>query len=652
MKKFNLSGLFALSLAMIAPMKIQAQEGGEFIFTYAYEGAELDLFGVQRNVGIDAAMLLQDPSLVGAEVVGVSVDIPTKEGCSCDPIASAWLTKKLQTEGEYNLPDTQQVNGEIKNYGSEENPELRLDLTFPVPYTLTEDGIYVGYSVTVTSCNVPGSGWTAKYPIYTVNNVEKPQGMMIHTTATGSQLPQKYPDWVDLGIDRKQALAMRVILRGKTMSDAASLDPKQTIYVEPSSSGLVYTDLNNYGDSPISSIEYTYTIKDGEETVSSATKELTLDESVPGNPGAYTTLDLSFDSPETEGEYSVELRVDKVNGEENEFEGTTSFNMVVVPFLPKNRPLVEDCTGFWCGYCPYVWVTTHQMMDKYGEDFLSLSYHTADRIQGVEDDAMPIDTYGPPRVYLNDRHESIKKENTESLWLLKRRELAPADIDLNIYWTDDSQTALRAESNLKFVYDDPEADYMLTYALVEDGMSSPSWSQANYYYEDNFTGPYWDFFCGKEYHVTGIVYDDVVVSFPNTKGIPSSVPSEIIGGESYKHVSTLELKDAVSRYSSSSNYNQSIILDKDKLRVVALLIDAKTGNVCNAASSGYSKDAKVYVDNSAIESVESNGTESEVLSIEYFSLDGVRLEAAPSSGAAIAVKHMTDGSLKTEKIMK
>lgn len=65
-------------------------------------------------------------------------------------------------EGEFNVPDIMEVNGTITNYGTEASPEMRLDVTFPEPYLLTEEGVYVGYSVNVTDCNVPGTGWTSK----------------------------------------------------------------------------------------------------------------------------------------------------------------------------------------------------------------------------------------------------------------------------------------------------------------------------------------------------------------------------------------------------------------------------------------------------------------------------------------------------------
>lgn len=648
MRIYNSLVLNTLIAATLFPFGTHAANE-DFIFTYDSEGATHDLFGIQRCVQIDAAMRIKDPSLVGFDILGVSVDIPSKAGCECDPEASAWLTSNLQVEGEFNLPDIQEANGTIRNYGTDSEPELRLDIMFPESYKVPEEGVYVGYSVTVKNCNVPGSGWTSKYPIVTVCDVDKPESFMIHCTKGASALPQKYPEWIDLSEEKHQALAMRVLMRGNRMENAAALEPLQTLYAAPGESGHVYTNLNNYGTQPISSIEYTYTLDSNDVNPVTFTKELTFESPIPGQTGSYITLDLPFVAPEALGKHSVAIRVNKVNKEINEISGSTILNIETVPFLPVNRPLVEDYAGTWCGYCPAVYVAVKQMHDKYGEDFLSIAYYVNDNIQGVLASELPSQDSGLPRVYINDRNESIVYDNLEYLWLRKRRELAPADINVNIHWTDTEHTALRAESSVRFIYDDPDADYMVAYAMVEDGMSDPKWSQANEYMNADFEGPYWDLFCGKGFRVLGLVYDDVVLNFPYPKGIQGSLPSVICGEKEYRHSSVLDLKDAVCKYPHINNYGESIIKDPGKIRIVALLIDGKTGEVCNAASSGYSGNADVFDTPERVESIQAGTETSEVVFLEYFTLEGQRLNRIPESGPVIIVSHMADGNIVTKK---
>lgn len=649
MKRILLTIATVLSAVLLLPLQSHAAEG-EFTFTYDYPGAEHDYFGIQRIVVIDAAMLLNDPSLVGNKVVGISVDIPVKQGCECNPRASAWLTKKLQVDGEFNLPDTQETFGEIKNYGTEENPELRLDITFDEPYTLTEEGIYVGYSLDVLNCNVPGTGWTAKYPIVTVCNVNKKESFMVHVTKGTSTLPQKYPEWYDMGQEKNQALAMRVIMQGEVNENAASLEPLHTLYQAPETYGYVYTNVYNAGSSEISSISYSYTVADENGTIVTEpkTRDVTIDPPLRGQTGAYQTLDLPFKTPSETGKYHANITVDKVNGKPNDMNHVATLDMEVVPFLPHNRPLVEDHTGFWCGYCPRVYVILKQMHDKYGKEFIPITYHREDELQTIAPGEFP-PTSDIPCVYINDRSENIDYTNVEKVWLNKRRELAPAEINVSLFWDNDDKTALRAESTVKFVYDDPDARYMLTYAMVEDDMSNLKWSQHNYLTNEEHEGDYWDLFCGKEYTVRGLVYDDVIVNFKDIYGIEGSLPSSITGGEEYKHEEVLYLSDATCKHEYGSQVGKNVIIDKDKLRIVAFIIDGKTGNICNAASTGYSgnigneDDPHVAVDVADADMIP--------VATEYYTIEGIRLDSMPDTGIVIKVDYLKNGKIRTQKLI-
>lgn len=627
----------------LAPWLASPASAEETVFTYSYDGCTYEYFGSQRNVRTDAAMLLNEPGLTGMQILGVSVDIPTLGECKCDPNAAAWLTTKLGVDGEDYTYDIIRTWGEIKNYGTEEAPELRLDITFDEPYTLTDKGVYVGYSLQVLSCKTPG-GSTLKYPLTLVDNIDKPECFMIHCNKGESTLPQKYVEWTDLGQSMHQALAMRVILGGATIPDGAMLEPQQTLYIEPGKSGNVYTNIVNYGNSPINSFEYTYTVGGKEYT-----EEVTLDTPVLGQIGAYQTLDLVFNAENEPGEYNVPVTLTKINGEENGYAEAGMLAMTVVPFVPVNNPVVEDVTGLWCGYCPQVYVNCLQMNDKYGHDFLALAYHSVDRLQTVPSGDMPIDTYGPPKVYMGDRKNTIDFMNMETLWQRARRQLAPAQVDVKLYWENEEHLALMAKADVKFVYDDPDAEYMLAYAMVEDGMSDPSWMQANSISNYNYVGPYWDLFIGQPRWVKGLTYDDVIVSFPHTTGVAGSLPAQITAGEVYNHLSTMPLENAKCAYAGSDDYGKNVIQNTDKLRIVALLIDGKTGNVCNAATTAYAADAPLYNELSAVDGINADAT---VESVEYYSLEGVRLQGAPEHGICIEVKRLSTGNTQTKKILK
>lgn len=110
----------------------------------------------------------------------------------------------------------------------------------------------------------------------------------------------------------------------------------------------------------------------------------------------------------------------------------------------------------------------------------------------------------------------------------------------------------------------------------------------------------------------------------------------------YNHNHILDLSDATCKYSVISTFGESLIKDPEKLRVIVLLIDGNTGNVVNAASSAHSG----MTDNSRTEEIPEK---SEVLSTEYFSLDGRHIYPQPGSRVVIVVLHMSDGTTQTEK---
>lgn len=637
MKRNIFAGLFAAGVAVIAPMTATAED---FTFTYNYEGAELSGFGTQRNVPTDAAMLLKNPSLVGSKIVGISVDIPYIKDCTVDPTGYGFLTTELKLKGDDNDPDIIETAGQVTNVGTEEEPQMRLDVTFAEPYTLTEEGVYVGYTLFVTNCKTV-SGWTSKYPLLLVDNIDQPQAFMIHQRQGSSTLPSKYPEWTDLGAEKHQALAMRVILSGEQHDTAAFPEFQQGLYAAPGTTGNVFTLLTNGGTEPVELIEYTYIA--GDRVV---TNEYVVDPPLAGQTGATTLIDLPFEVPAEEGVYNYDVRITKVNGVENSHTGSTPLTVEVVPFLPVNRPIIDDYTAFWCQFCPSVYVAVRQLQDKYGEfEALAVSYHVTDDLWTVDLAKFPNADYGTPSAFINRNQADI--DNLEYDWLRARRQLAPADLDVKLYWADNSHKSVIAQSNLKFVYDDPEADYNMVYVMVEDDMRDPSWAQRNAYTKDNFDGKYWDLFCGKPLVVTGIVYNDVALYLPETNGIAGSVPANIVSGEDYSYNYEMSLSKAICLNSQSTNgmYGKNVIKNSDKIRVVALLLDNKTGKVCNAATTGYTADAPVY----GTVGVDELGEGVTVLTTEYYSLDGLRLSEKPEAGVCIVVEGLSDGTVRTAK---
>ena len=114
----------------------------------------------------DVAMLIQNPALVGARILGVRIAFPFANDLSN---ASAWLTKQLPAivSSKAGAPDITSKAFDIK--------EGTTEILFEQPYTLTAEGVYVGYSFDVAKVT------TALRPVVTTAYTT-PGGFYIHTT--------------------------------------------------------------------------------------------------------------------------------------------------------------------------------------------------------------------------------------------------------------------------------------------------------------------------------------------------------------------------------------------------------------------------------------------------------------------------------------
>lgn len=136
-------------------------------------------------------------------------------------------------------------------------------------------------------------------------------------------------------------------------------------------------------------------------------------------------------------------------------------------------------------------------------------------------------------------------------------------------------------------------------------------------------------------YISGLTYNFVVVGYNGTGWIESSLPQSIEADKSYTYDYSFDLRGI------TANCNPSMIQDKSKLNVVALLIDSTTGYVANAI--------KVNVYDS-----EANGVKSvsqtdadQATPVAYYSADG-RAMTGPQKGLNIV--RMSNG--RTVKVVR
>lgn len=603
-----------LLTGVVAAAAAPAAVAGEIDFSYNPDGLDYYVYGFNKKETYDIAIKINDPMLVGCRVTGISVPVPAEnewlEG------VCAWMSSELKLESKVNVADIATKEGVVENYS--------LDVTFDEPYVIPEEGVYVGYSFKVTTLDDYSNN-----PVAVVYGSD-PDGLYIHSSRSRLK-------WSSIAASSGIVSSMVVRLDSDFgPSDAGVLVPEKT-YVAVNEKSDVAITLINHGSEPLKSFSYSYAVGDhhGEGTME-------LSEPLAPN-GRKTTTPVTIDPIPELGTYPFVLTIDKFNGVDNKDPYTTaSGDIEVIPFLPVNRPLVEEFTGLNCGYCPRGFVAMEQMSHDYPELFVGMAYHGGSYERGCMATTSiydwPVSITGFPSGTIN-RERVFDPSYFTSEWASYRNNMPVADVDVAIEWADEEQTRLNAKAVAKFIYDYKEAGYKLSLALVADGLTNPEWKQSNYFAggrpDSNPDSPFWEPFINGGSYVEGLVFNDVVAYYKDVKGIEGSLPEDIKAGDELTYDYSINMADV------KNDMGEYFINTGATVHMVAIILDADGKFVnCN-------KSASITVDNAT--GVESVGADSSVVEVVYYDLQG-RMIQNPAEGIFVKVEKMSDGTERRSKV--
>ena len=302
-----------------------------------------------------------------------------------------------------------------------------------------------------------------------------------------------------------------------------------------------------------------------------------------------------------------QLVITRVNGQPNEqmAEAVADGSLITLAQASPRRTLIEEYTGTWCGYCPRGTIGLELLREEFADDIAVVSIHT--------DDPMTILGYQPmyenvrdyPTAFFNREYDvdpyagSLEQPRGSRYDVLWQQSLpTEASLDVKAQWSSSLQTRINVTSTMRFQYQSDTAPYGLAYVLVEDGLEcdTTGWEQRNFYYyfkdQDDYKpgtqmgDDFKDYLNVDTEYMQGVVYNDVAVAaYGITEGLANSVKAPLAVGEEKTH-----------SYTISVGLN-NLIQDKQRLRVVAFIIDRKSGRVVNAAV------ADVHSETDGIESV-------------------------------------------------
>lgn len=599
--------------------------GNSIDFSYFTGKEDITVWGEAKPQTYDVAIRLNEPALVGTHIDNIQIPL---QGLANLKNVKVWLSSQLRVENGQNVPDLVSVDVTPTEEGF-------TVVNLEKPYTIPAEGVYVGYSVTIDELLDDD----AAYPIVLCAN-NKTDGLFLHTS-------NGFLKWLPMADNMGLNSMIKVNVSGKNVADNAVVaEENNTQYVkvgEPIEQKLTFV---NHGSKGIQSLDLDLTLNG-----TTTQQHIDLAEPVEGAFGLTTTQAVTLPALSERGNYELSVKVTKVNGQDNaEAEVVATTPVIALNTVPKHRTLMEEYTGTWCGWCIRGFVGLEKLAELYPDDFVCASFHNGDPMEIMSSDDFPSPVQGFPTAYMDrmaeidpfwgfnygDKPMGIADDMAE-----RAKEFGQASIDMETAFDADNDL-VTVNTTVTFPYDETEADepqFAIEYLLLADGLTGEGseWTQSNYYAgnTDEACDELQPFIDAPD-HIEGLVFNDVVVMVSEVGGIEESLPATFTADEPIKHTYTFNLAEAL------NTSGQYVIQDKNKLRVVALLVNLATGEVCNAN--------KVKVgEKTGINTLTADMNN--IRSIDYFDLSGRKVSRA-QQGVSIMRINYNNGTSKSVKVLR
>ena len=602
--------------------------GASVQFSY-FTGAEDVLTeGFGKAETYDVAIKLDNPDLVGTKIESITFPLISVSNVTN---ISGWISTQLCIdENGKNVPDL--ASKKLLSIGLEEGIQT---VKLATPYTIPEGGVYVGYSFTVTK--IENQKDDNIQPIATIPGYND-GGLYIHSSKTMIK-------WIDCAPYLSETALIGVVVSGRNIKENAATIAGETVYTLTNKEVSVPLKVVNYGAEGVSSIDLEYTL---DNQTATQHIELDEDEAIDGFYGKAAQVTLTVPALSKKGIYELQLDVKKVNGQDNQAVETSSSVVInALDVLPIHRPLLEEYTGTWCGYCPRGFMGLELMNQLYGKDFVGVSYHNSDPMEIMASGYFPSNVEGFPDAWL----DRVKQTDAycgdgaymtfgiDKTWEERAKVFGVAELQLSSSWND-SEDAIEVTATASFPFGyDESAEYRFGYILVQNGMTGEGsdWEQSNYYGGATGWPEDMNIFTEGESYVSGLVFNDVAVAVSDYfgMGISGTLPEQMAQDGSADNSYVFELADVV------NTSGENIVQDKNQLYVVAVLIDAQTGEVVNAIKEKVGQSSIVGI-NTTASAFDAGKT------AEYFDAAGRRI-STPQRGINFKKVTYSDG---TQRVIK
>lgn len=525
----------------------------------------------------------------GNKVTGFSMYSPTDYQGTKNSINEArfFYTTDLKSEQytqDFEIPNTAFTLNEV---------------SLETPYTITgdEEHLYFGYSFIIPKKN-------DMYYIVVDGIPNNYDGSIIFGYSSSGDFPTNFDTTAAPEIG---ALCMSLKIEGDNLPEnIASIVDVDTPSNFPVNGEGINVDfvVQNKAANDLSSVEVTASVTGMPDIVQTF-------EFSPIPYSASTLLTFNGVKANEEAFVDFSLQVTKVNGEAFDGQKVT----VSVPAFNGGfvrKIVAEDATGTWCGWCPGGIEALDYLKSNYPDRAIAIGVHCSN---GNMKDPMEISEYlkfvsdyvgGFPNVLYNRMISQTPTTPYPQVCEFVDQVAAYYDyptyagVALDGHSSEDGKTA-SVTASAEFLIASSVPHY-LSFVIVEDGVGP--YMQENYYKQQRIEMNGWE----KKASKISTVFNDVARYYNCYPGIKNSLPASI-------------------KANSVNEYSVELPLDNvtgNEYRVIALLTNAVTGEIVNAAEFSMTKDNS----GSAV------GTIDSFTPVEYYNLNGQKV-ANPSDGIFI-----------------
>ena len=449
------------------------------------------------------------------------------------------------------------------------------DVALSKNLTIGAEGVYLGITFSITKLETEGD----QYPV-AVSGSGMPNALFLKTSRNLTEWGA-YP--------QNGRLFLQALIEGDFPYEvAASPAGTPDAYLGANTEGQLQMSITNLGSAKLTDIDYTVT--NGGTT--SEEKHIVLD--APLSYGGMANATISLVGDAKSGHSTRTIKITKVNGVANQAgaDASASVGITTLAKIVNHGFVVEEFTGTGCGWCPRGLVGMEKMREKYGDQFVGIGYHgyNSDDPMYLPSSNYTIAFSGAPSCEVNRFYGIVDPyygAADDIIDLCEEQLSLPAMVGLDVKgkWNADF-TEIEATATIEGITDG--GDFQIEYMLIADGLTgeASAWKQQNYYNGQGGLPEDLAFLtnAGSSYYT---VFNDVCLATSVVnRSNKATAPGKVADGQVVTNTYTLKMP------------TKQVLLDaidRDKVAVVAVLINKADKTVANAA--------KFYMGNAKDESL-------------------------------------------------